>query len=91
VTGSHDKCEKLVYRLCSSCISSVQKLNKNSIKFFLLTQIRSRIKHLLLSLTKLQLSKRLAVQFPSVTFIYRFFVMVKVTYDTCYCLKVDQV
>jgi len=61
---SYDKYGKLVYRLCS-CISSVQKLNENSIKFSLSTQIRSRIKYLLLSFTKLQLSKRLAVQFPS--------------------------
>jgi len=30
---SDDKCGKVVYRLCSKCISSVQKLNKNSIKF----------------------------------------------------------
>ena len=66
MTLSHDECGKLVYRLCSSCISSMQKLNEDSIKFSLLTQIRSRIKHSLLSLTKLQLSKRLAVQFPSI-------------------------
>jgi len=47
---SHDKCGKVVYRLCSSCISSVQELNKNSIEFSLLTQTRSAIK---LSQTKL--------------------------------------
>jgi len=41
---SHDKCEKVVHRPCSSCISSVQKNNRNSIKFSLSTQIRSGIK-----------------------------------------------
>jgi len=33
----HNKCGKVVHRPCSSCISSIQELNKNSIKFFLLT------------------------------------------------------
>ena len=32
---SHDRCGKEVYRLCSSCISSVAKSNGNSIKFSL--------------------------------------------------------
>jgi len=35
---SHDKCGKVVHRPCSSCISSVQELNRNSIEFFLSTQ-----------------------------------------------------
>ena len=34
---SHDKCGKVVHRLCSSYINSVQELNKNSIEFFLST------------------------------------------------------
>jgi len=33
--GSHDKYGKVVYRPCSSCISSVEKSNGNSIKFSL--------------------------------------------------------
>ena len=32
---SHDRCGKEVHRLCSSCISSVEKSNRNSIKFSL--------------------------------------------------------
>ena len=48
---SHDECGKVVHRPCSSCINSIQELNKNSIKFSLLTWLRSRIKCLLLSLT----------------------------------------
>jgi len=35
---SHNKCGKVVHRPCSSCISSIQKNNGNSIEFFLLTQ-----------------------------------------------------
>jgi len=35
--GSYDECGEVVHRPCSRCISSVQKLNKNSIQFFLLT------------------------------------------------------
>jgi len=35
--GSHDECGKVVHRPCSRYISSVQKLNKNSIEFFLST------------------------------------------------------
>ena len=42
--GSHDKCGKIVHRLCSSCISSVQEINKNSIKFSLSTQTWSGFK-----------------------------------------------
>jgi len=34
--GSHDKCGKVVHRPCNSCISSVEKSNRNSIEFFLL-------------------------------------------------------
>jgi len=34
---SHEECGKIVHRLYSSCISSVQEINKNSIKFSLLT------------------------------------------------------
>ena len=37
----HDKCGKVVHRLYSRCISSVQKLNENSIEFSLSTQTRS--------------------------------------------------
>jgi len=32
---SHDKCGKVVHRLCSSCISSIEKSNKNFIEFSL--------------------------------------------------------
>jgi len=45
----YDKCGKMMYKPCSSCISSIEKSNENSIKFFLLTQIKSRIKLLRLS------------------------------------------
>jgi len=41
---SHDEYRKVVYRPCSSCISTVQKLNKNSIEFSLSTQTRSVVK-----------------------------------------------
>jgi len=41
---SHDNHEKVVHRPCSSCISSVQEMHKDSIEFFLLTWIRSGIK-----------------------------------------------
>jgi len=34
--GSHDKCGKVVHRPCSSCISSIGKSNRDSIKFSLL-------------------------------------------------------
>jgi len=37
----YEKCGKVVHRPYSRCISSVQKLNKNSIEFFLSTQTRS--------------------------------------------------
>jgi len=37
----HNEYGKVVHRLYNSCISSIQKLNKNFIKFFLLTQTRS--------------------------------------------------
>ena len=30
--GSHDKCGKVVHRPCSSCISSIEKPNRNSIE-----------------------------------------------------------
>ena len=33
--GSHNKCGKVVHRLCSSCISSIGKSNRNSIEFSL--------------------------------------------------------
>ena len=33
--GSHNKCGKVVYRPCSSCISSVGKSNKDFIEFSL--------------------------------------------------------
>ena len=35
--GSHEECGKIVYRPCSSCISSVQEINENSIEFSLST------------------------------------------------------
>ena len=38
------ECRKVVHRPCSRCISSVQKLNKNSIKFFLSTWMKSMVK-----------------------------------------------
>ena len=34
---SHDGCGKIVHRLCSSCISSVQEIEKDFIKFSLST------------------------------------------------------
>ena len=53
---SYDECGKIVHRPCSSCISSVQERNKDSIEFFLSTQIKSKIKYFLLSLILLSLS-----------------------------------
>jgi len=41
---SHDGCVKMVHRLCSSCISSVQEVEEDSIKFFLSTWTWSRFK-----------------------------------------------
>ena len=35
---SHKEYGKIVHRLCSSCINSVQEINKDSIKFSLLTR-----------------------------------------------------
>jgi len=35
---SHDDCEKIMHRPYSSCISSIQGINENSIKFSLSTQ-----------------------------------------------------
>jgi len=32
---SHDNHKKVVYRPCSNCISSIQEIHENSIKFFL--------------------------------------------------------
>jgi len=32
---SHDNCRKVVHRLCSNCISSVQEMYENSIEFSL--------------------------------------------------------
>ena len=40
----HNKYRKVVHRPYSKCISSVQKLNKNSIEFSLLTWTRSIVK-----------------------------------------------
>jgi len=34
---SHEECGKIVHRPCSSCISSVQEINEDSIKFSLST------------------------------------------------------
>ena len=47
----YDECGKVVHRPCSKYIGSIQELNKDSIEFSLLTQIRSGIKCSLLSLT----------------------------------------
>ena len=55
VMESHDECGKVAHRPCSSCISSVQEFNKDSIEFSLLTWIRSRIKYSPLSLILLSL------------------------------------
>ena len=38
MTKSHEDCKKVVHRPCSSCISSVQEINENSIEFSLSTQ-----------------------------------------------------
>ena len=38
MTKSHEECEKIVHRLYSSYISSVQEINENSIGFSLSTQ-----------------------------------------------------
>ena len=40
---SHDKYRKVVYRPCSSYISSIQEIKENSIKFSLLNQTWSMI------------------------------------------------
>jgi len=34
---SHDNCGKVVHRPCSNCISSIQEMHKDSIKFSLLS------------------------------------------------------
>jgi len=41
---SHDECGKVVHRLCSDCISSIQEMEENSIEFSLSTQTWSVIK-----------------------------------------------
>jgi len=41
---SYEECGKIVHRPCSSCISSVQEINENSIEFFLSTWTWSRFK-----------------------------------------------
>jgi len=41
---SYDECKKVVHRPYSSYISSIQKLNENSIEFFLSTWTRSSFK-----------------------------------------------
>jgi len=38
MSKSHEECGKIVHRPCSSCISSVQEINKDSIEFSLSTQ-----------------------------------------------------
>jgi len=38
IIKSHDNHGKIVHRSYSSCISSIQEIDKNSIKFFLSTQ-----------------------------------------------------
>jgi len=38
MTRSHEECGKMVHRPCSSCISSIQEINKDSIKFSLSTR-----------------------------------------------------
>ena len=44
MTKSHESHRKIVHRPCSSCISSVQEINEDSIKFFLSTQTWSGFK-----------------------------------------------
>ena len=52
---SHDRHGKVVHRLCSSCISSVRKSNRNSIEFSLLIAEQRTIGFILAwSLTFLQ-------------------------------------
>jgi len=34
---SHNRCERIVHRLCSSCISSIQEIEEDSIEFSLST------------------------------------------------------
>jgi len=41
---SHDKYGKIVHKLYSSCISSIQEIEEDSIKFSLLTRTWSRFK-----------------------------------------------
>ena len=41
---SHDECGKVVHRLCSDCISSIQEMEENSIELSLSTQTWSVIK-----------------------------------------------
>jgi len=38
ITYHMNECGKIVHRPCGSCISSVQEIEENFIKFFLLTQ-----------------------------------------------------
>ena len=44
IIESYNKCGRVVHRPYSSCINSIQKLNKNSIKFSLLTRTKSSFK-----------------------------------------------
>jgi len=41
---SHDECGKIVHRPCSSYISNVQEIEKDSIEFFLSTRTWSGFK-----------------------------------------------
>ena len=42
--NSHDKYGKIVHKPCGSCISSIQEIEEDSIKFSLSTQTQSRFK-----------------------------------------------
>jgi len=44
MTKSYEECGKIVYRLYSSCIKSVQKINEDFIEFFLSTWTWSKFK-----------------------------------------------
>ena len=48
----HEECGKIVHRPCSSCISSIQEINKDFIEFSLLTQTWRVIKLFKLSCYK---------------------------------------
>jgi len=61
ITKSYEGCGKIVYKPCSSCISSVQEINKDSIEFSLSIQIRSGTKLSQLSLYMDHRKRELAI------------------------------